>query len=374
MQLKISLKELAQLFLKLGTIGFGGPAAHIALMHKEVVQKKNWFTDQEFIKLVGATHLIPGPNSTELAIHIGHKLRGWKGLFTAGICFITPAVIITGCIAFFYKSYGHLPVIQPFIKGTFPAIITIIICAIFPMVKQTTRNNHLTLLGILILIASLFKINEILLIGGAACVGIIYSKINNKTLKKQSLLFIFSGSSKIKLGITTLSSFKMATLFLKIGAILYGSGYVLFAFLEDELVKPGFLSEQQLIDAITIGQFTPGPVFSAVTFIGYQLKGIEGAIISTCAIFLPSFLFVGLLKIILSKLEKSVTFSHLLDAVNTASLALIISTCIELSISNLQNWSSILVSLVSLYLLTNYNKINSAFIILAAGITGYFIL
>jgi len=369
-----SLKEIAFLFIKLGTIGFGGPAAHIALMQKEVVQKRRWFTEQEFLNLIGATHLIPGPNSTELAIHIGHKLNGWRGLLVAGICFITPAVIITGCIAFFYKSYGHLPVIQPFIKGTFPAIIAIIISAIFPMVKQTTRNVHLSILGILILIASLFRINEIFLIGGAACVGIAYSNIHLKTSKKQSTLFLFSAIGKIKLGVTTLTSFKMAIIFLKIGAILYGSGYVLFAFLEDELVKPGFLSEKQLIDAITIGQFTPGPVFSAVTFIGYQLKGIEGAIISTCAIFLPSFLFVGLLKIILSKLEKSVTFSHLLEAVNTASLALITATCIELSKNNLQNWSSILVTLVSLYLLTNYKKINSAFIILAAGITGYFIL
>lgn len=371
MEHKAALKEIAKLFLKLGIIGFGGPAAHIAMMQDEVVTKRKWLTDQQFLDLIGATNLIPGPNSTEMAIHIGYEKGGWKGLIIAGVCFIFPAVFITGIFAYLYKKYGQLPELQPFIYGIKPAIIAIILAAIFPLAKKSLKSTELILIGLLVLLGSLFNINEMYLMFGAGLCALSLAYIRNM---KNSTLISFLPLTLLQITNTTLLSTTNTNLFwifLKIGAILYGSGYVLFAFLDTELVSSGLLTRQQLIDAIAVGQFTPGPVFSSVTFIGYQINNLSGAIISTIALFLPSFVFVALLKPILNKMRNSKLFSTFLDAVNVASVALIVAVCFDMSKDAITDWRTILIAFLSIAIAFGYKKSNSAFVVLGGSLTGY---
>lgn len=371
MEEKNNLNEIAKLFLKLGIIGFGGPAVHIAMMQDEVVVKKKWLTEQHFLDLIGATNLIPGPNSTEMAIHIGHEKAGWKGLIVAGICFILPAVIITGFFAWLYKEYGQVPEIKPFLYGIKPAIIAIILSAIFPLAKKSLKTIQLGIIGGIVLLLSLLNYNEIILMFGAGIIAlfIYYLKQNtNKSINAFIPLTLFQVSNTNIISPTNLNLF---LIFLKIGSILYGSGYVLFAFLDAELVATGFLSRTQLIDAIAVGQFTPGPVFSSVTFIGYQINGFSGALISTIAIFLPSFIFVALLNPLVKKMRSSKMFSIFLDAVNVASIAIIISICLEMGKETILDWRTILIALLSIIVTFNYKKINSAFIVLGGSIIGY---
>lgn len=371
MEHKADLKDIAKLFLKLGIIGFGGPAAHIAMMQDEVVTKKKWLTEQNFLDLVGATNLIPGPNSTEIAIHIGHEKGGWKGLIVAGLCFILPAVFITGIFAYFYKQYGQIPEIQPFIYGIKPAIIAIILSAIFPLAKKSLKSTPIIIIGLLVLLGSLFSINEIYLMFGAGFSALFLAYLRNK---KQDNIISFLPLSLLQITNTTILSATNANLFwifLKIGAILYGSGYVLFAFLDTELVATGLLTRQQLIDAIAVGQFTPGPVFSSVTFIGYQINGLRGAIVSTIAIFLPSFVFVVLLNPIVKKMRNSELFSAFLDAVNVASVAIIIAVCFEMGKETITDWRTILIAVLSIVIAFGYKKLNSAFVVLGGSLIGY---
>ena len=371
MEDKSTLKELARLFLKLGIIGFGGPAAHIAMMQEEVVVKKKWLTEQHFLDLIGATNLIPGPNSTEMAIHIGHEKAGWKGLIVAGFCFIFPAVLITLLFAWSYKEYGQLPELKPFLYGIKPAIIAIILSAIFPLAKKSLKTVQLVIIGIIVLVLSLLNFNEIILMFGAGIVALLlyYLKQNsNNRLGAFLPLTLFDFSNDNLISATNVNLF---LIFLKIGAILYGSGYVLFAFLDAELVATGLLSRTELIDAIAVGQFTPGPVFSAVTFIGYQINGFSGALLSTIAIFLPSFIFVALLNPLVKKMRNSAVFSTFLDAVNVASIAIIVSICVAMGKETIIDWRTVLIAIISIFITFKYRKINSAFIVLGGSIIGY---
>lgn len=371
MENNASLKDIAKLFLKLGIIGFGGPAAHIAMMQDEVVTKRKWLSEQHFLDLIGATNLIPGPNSTEMTMHIGHEKGGWKGLVVAGLCFILPAVFITGIFAYLYKQYGELPAVQPFIYGIKPAIIAIILGAIFPLAKKSLKSTELIIIGILVLMGSLFKINEIYLMFGAGFFALFLAYIRSN---KHNNLSSFLPLTLVQITNTTLLSATNANLFwifLKIGAILYGSGYVLFAFLDTELVSTGLLTRQQLIDAIAVGQFTPGPVFSSVTFIGYQINGFNGAVVSTIAIFLPSFLFVALLNPIVKKMRNSTLFSAFLDAVNVASVAIIIAVCFDMGKDTITDWRTILIAILSISIAFGYKKINSAIVVLGGSLLGY---
>jgi chromate transporter len=364
-----NLKELAKLFLKLGIIGFGGPAAHIAMMQDEVVIKRKWLTEQHFLDLIGATNLIPGPNSTEMAIHIGREKAGWKGLIVAGLCFILPAVLITGIFAWLYKQYGQVPEVQAFVYGIKPAIIAIILGAAYPLAKKSLKSLELAVIGVLVLVCSLLKFNEIYLMFGAGIVALLLTSFkNNKSPISFFPLPLLQISGPTFLSATNLNLF---LIFLKIGAILYGSGYVLFAFLDTELVSTGLLSRQQLIDAIAVGQFTPGPVFSSVTFIGYQINGFTGAILSTIGIFLPSFLFVALLNPLVKKIRNSNLFSIFLDAVNVASVAIIVSVCFSMGKDTLTDWRTISIAILSIVLTFGYKKINSAFIVLGGSLLGY---
>jgi chromate transporter len=371
---KSDLKELARLFLKLGVTAFGGPAAHIAMMRHEVVIKRKWLTEQHFLDLIGATNLIPGPNSTEMAIHIGQERAGWKGLLIAGFCFIMPAVIITGCLAWLYKLYGQLPQIQPFVYGIKPAIIAVILAAIYPLAKKSLQTVELGIIGIVCLVLAFLGYSEIIILFGSGLVAMGLAAIRLKKANSLGLYIPFAfvnTDSKNFFGPVNISLFLS---FLKIGAILYGSGYVLFAFLDSELVAHGIISRQQLIDAIAIGQFTPGPVFSSVTFIGFQVNGISGAVVSTIGIFLPSFLFVALLSPLLKKMRSNKLFAAFLNAVNVASIALILVVCYQLGKDSITGWQTALIALCSALILFRFKNINNAFVILGGAVSGYLLL
>jgi chromate transporter len=364
---KSSLKELAGLFTKLGLTAFGGPAAHIAMMQREVVDKRKWMDHQHFMDLIGATNLIPGPNSTEMAIHIGHERAGWKGLLVAGCCFILPAVFITGVIAWLYRIYGQLPQVRPFIYGIKPAVIAIILAAVFPLARKSLKNTALGIIGILSLIASITGLNEIIVMFGAGFLMVILILIRRPGQDLKSFIPILY----LNIPLLSENNMKIFWIFLKIGAILYGSGYVLFAFLDSELVAKGMISRTQLIDAIAVGQFTPGPVFSSVTFIGWQMNGAPGAILATIAVFLPSFVFVALLNPLVPRMRKSRLFSAFLDGVNIASVAIILTVCISFARETILDWRTILIALLSMVVTFGFRKINTVFLVIGSAALGY---
>lgn len=367
----INIKEIAKLFFKLGVIGFGGPAAHIAMMQDEVVRKRKWMDEQHFLDLIGATNLIPGPNSTEMAIHIGYDRGGWKGLIVAGLCFIVPAVLITAVFAVLYKNYGQLPALQPFVYGITPAIIAIIAAAVYPLAKKSLKSTQLWIIGIAAMVLNFVGISEIIVLFGAGFLAMGLKAIKTKSTGKLSALIPLpllqiTGTGMAATGLTGLFF-----TFLKVGAILYGSGYVLFAFLDTELVATGLLSRQQLIDAIAVGQFTPGPVFSSVTFIGYQIDNFQGALVATLGIFIPSFVFVALLNPLVKKVRNSTIFAAFLDAVNVASVAVIAVICIEMGLETITDWRTITISLLSFVVVFGFRKLNSAFIVIGGSLVGY---
>ena len=362
MKTKNSLKEIAKLFLRLGCTGFGGPAVHIAMMEEEVVRKRNWMSQERFMDLIGATNLIPGPNSTEMTMHCGKERAGWKGLIVAGICFIVPAVIITSVFAWAYRRYGKLPDVEPFIYGVKPAIISVIVALMISLGKKALKTIELWVIGILSVVLSIYGINEIYVLFGAGLFGILFQQAQTTRPKTNSVSSIVWLST---------SNMKLFWLFLKIGSILYGSGYVLFAFLNAELVKTGILSKQTLVDAIAVGQFTPGPVFSSATFIGWQIGGLPGAVAATIGIFLPSFLFVALLNPLIHHLRRSKIMSAFLDTVNVASIAIITAVCVEMFKASIYDWRSITILITGFAVSITFKTLNSSFIILGGAALGY---
>ena len=366
-----SLAEIGWLFFRLGCIGFGGPAVHIAMMEEEFVRKRKWLSEQQFLDLIGATNLIPGPNSTEMTMHIGKERAGWKGLFIAGLSFIFPAVIITGFFAWLYQKYGRLPEVQPFIYGIKPAIIAVIIALVINLGRKALKNIELGIIGLLAAIAVLWGLNQIYVLFGGGFLGILGYLIRRPTKKLKSFLPLILLQSNSAVGDFT--NLKLFLVFLKIGSILYGSGYVLFAFLDAELVAKGLLSKQELADAIAVGQFTPGPVFSSATFVGWQIAGMSGAVMATIGIFLPSFLFVALLNPLVAKLRKSAVFSVFLDTVNIVSIALILCVVIEMGQMAVHNWRTVLIAVASFLVTFLFRRLNTAFVILGGSLLGYFL-
>lgn len=367
-------REVIKLFLKLGFIAFGGPAVHIAMMQDEVVRKRQWMNEQHFLDLIGATNLIPGPNSTEMAIHIGYEKAGWRGLIAGGVCFILPAVLITGLIAWLYKQYGQLPQVQPFVYGIKPAIIAVILAAIFPLAKKSLKTVTLAFIGFVALALGLAGFNEIYIMFGAGFFCLLLSLFGSNKIDSVYNVFPFALSQIASSSISSITNLNLFLTFLKIGTILYGSGYVLFAFLDAELVSKGILSRQQLIDAIAVGQFTPGPVFSSVTFIGYQINGIRGAVVSTIAIFLPSFIFIAVLNPLIPKLRNSKSFSVFLDGVNVASVAIIIVVCYEMGRESINDWRTMFIAAISISIAFGFRKVNSTLVILFGSLGGYLLL
>ncbi|HEX8039340.1 MAG TPA: chromate efflux transporter [Chryseosolibacter sp.] len=362
-----SLTEIAGVFLRLGCIAFGGPAVHIAMMEEEVVKKRRWITPEHFLDLVGATNLIPGPNSTEMTMHCGHERAGWKGLVVAGMCFIVPAVVITGALAWAYQKYGALPEVQPFLYGIKPAIISVIVALMISLGKKALKSTALGIIGVLALGITLAGVNEIIVLFGAGLVGVLLYLVKTpaslRALSPAVFLFVPSANEG--------PDWKIFLIFLKVGAILYGSGYVLFAFLDAELVAKGLLSKQQLIDAIAVGQFTPGPVFSAATFIGWQLGGAGGAVAATTGIFLPSFIFVAFLNPLIPRLRRSAVMSSFLDTVNIASVAIIFAVALEMGAATLHDWRTMVIAGLGFVITFYFRKVNTAFVVAGGAVAGY---
>jgi chromate transporter len=365
-----STNEIAQLFLKLGIIGFGGPAAHIALMHDEVVKKRKWMTEEHFLDLIGATNLIPGPNSTEMAMHIGHERGGVRGLIVAGCCFILPAVFITALLAWMYQQYGQLPQVQPFTYGIKPAIIAVIVSLMITLGRKALKTVELGIIGLLAMVAVLAGLNEMYVLFGGGLLGVIVYLVKSQRMNTNGII-PFLLLQLPATNIARLPAMNLFWIFLKIGAILYGSGYVLFAFLDAELVTRGLLTKQQLVDAIAVGQFTPGPVFSSATFIGWQISGAAGAVAATIGIFLPSFIFVALLNPLIPWLRRSKIMSVFLDTVNMVSIAIILSVLGAIGQSALTGWRPIVIALLCFAITFYFKRLNTAFVILAGAAMGY---
>ena len=365
-----SLKEIALVFFKLGCVAFGGPAAHISMMEEEIIEKRKWMTREHFLDLIGATNLIPGPNSTEMTMHCGHERGGVAGLFVAGICFIFPAVVITGLLAYFYVEYGQLPAVEPFLYGIKPAVLAIIASAIFKLGKKALKNWEIAALGIITVIISILGFNEIIALLLIGVLGTLYfymkKQFTSPTLKSSIIpIFLFQTT------ISNLPALKIFLSFLKVGAILYGSGYVLFAYLDAELVTPGFLSRPELMDAIAMGQFTPGPVLSTATFIGYQLGGFQGAILATLGIFLPSFVFVWIMNPLVPRMRKSKILGYFLDCVNVAAVGVMAAVLYEMAIDALLDWRSIVIMLMSFFVVFGLKKVSVIWLVLGSSIFGY---
>jgi chromate transporter len=361
------LWELARLFTKLGFVAFGGPAAHVAMMRSEVVERRRWMDDQQFLDLNGATNLIPGPNSTELAIHIGRVRAGWQGFLVAGGCFIIPATLIVLALAVLYESYGSTPSGQNLLYGITPVVIAIVAQALWGLLKTAIKGPLTAAVGAGALILYLFlDVPEIPLLFGGALFVFIVENVRRRWGMAASVAPLGVLALQLPTVGTTGSIFLS---FLKIGSVLFGSGYVLLAFLRSEFVGPGMLTEQQLVDAVAVGQVTPGPVFTTATFIGYLLEGAPGALAATVGIFLPAFVFVAITGPFIPRLRHSPVLSSLLDGVNVASLALMAGVTWQLSRATIVDPFAATIAVVALVLLFRF-KVNSVWLVLGGGAVG----
>jgi chromate transporter len=368
---RTQLLELGRLFLKLGATAFGGPAAHIAMMEDEVVRRRAWLSRGEFLDLLGATNLIPGPNSTEMAIHVGHRRAGWPGLVVAGLCFILPAMAITWVLAWAYVRYGQLPQVAGLLYGVKPVIIAVVVQALWGLARSAVKGPGLALTGAACTGLAALGVNELLLLFGA---GITLALVRSITRQRAKLGVFLSPLPVLGLAAAGAAQpFQVSTLFLvflKVGAVLFGSGYVLLAFLRAELVvRLGWLSEGQLLDAVAVGQVTPGPVFSTATFVGYVLGGHVGAAAATAGIFLPAFLFVAASGPLVPRLRRSAVAGAFLDGVNVASLALMALVTWELGWSAVRDLPTALLAVASAVALLRY-RVNSSLLVGGGALAG----
>ena len=377
-----ALMELARLFLKLGCVAFGGPAAHIAMMEDEVVRRRGWLRHEEFLDLLGATNLIPGPNSTEMAIHIGHRRAGWAGLLVAGACFILPAMAIVLACSWAYVRYGTLPQAQGILYGVKPVIIGVVVQALWALGRKAVKTWLLAAVAVAATALSFLGVNELLvLLGFGLLVMVVRGGIAKAKGAAPFALLPLLGSTTFGAGsaaglANTAAAFGLWPLFLfflKVGAVLFGSGYVLLAFLRNDLVERWhWLTESQLLDAVAIGQVTPGPVFTTATFIGYVLGGPVAAIVATVGIFVPAFVFVALSGPLLPRLRKSPLAGAFLDGVIVASLALMAVVTWRLASAAFVDWITIGLGAVAAFLLLRY-KVNSAWLVLGGAAIGFMV-
>jgi chromate transporter len=366
------MAEVVFVFLRLGLTAYGGPAAHIAIMQNEVVQRRKWLNDQQFLDLVGATHLIPGPNSTEMAIHLGFLRAGWPGLILGGASFVLPAMLIVMGLAWAYQRFGTTPQVGWLLYGIKPVVIAIIAQALILLGKNGVKSWLLALFGVTVLALYLLGINELLLLFSA---GMSYMIIRNfrSLIKDKVVLTFLPPLFFVGVPAQAAGAFSLGTLFLiflKIGAILYGGGYVLLAFLHADFVERlGWLTEQQLLDAVAIGQVTPGPLFTTATFIGYQLGGVAGALLSTLAFFLPGFIFVALSNPYIPRMRASAWFGALLDGVNVAALSLMAGVTIQIARAVFIDPISVGIALIAALLVFRW-KINTTWLVFGGGLIG----
>ena len=360
------LVELALLFLRLGTTAFGGPAAHIAMMEDEVVRRRRWLSREAFLDYLGATNLIPGPNSTELAIHIGHARAGWPGLLVAGACFILPAALIVTAIAWSYVRFGMLPAAEGLLYGIKPVVIAVVVQALVGLGRTALKTPLLIALAVGATVATALGVNELLVLFLA---GLLMVALRRPAASASALALLPTAPAALAAP-TAFGLWPLFAVFLKIGSVLFGSGYVLLAFLRADLVERlGWLTERQLLDAVAVGQITPGPVFTTATFVGYLLAGPRGAGVATLGIFLPAFVFVALSGPLVPRLRRSPTAAAVLDGVNAASLALMAVVTWHLGRAALVDVPTVLLALASWVLLVRL-RVNSAWLVLGAGALG----
>lgn len=364
---RVPLNELALFFLQLGTTAFGGPAAHVAIMEDELVRRRKWLSREKFLDLLGASNLIPGPSSSEVAIHIGYLCAGWRGLLIAGICFILPAAVMVAGLGWLYVRFGRLPATVGILYGIKPVVIGVVLQALWSLGRTAVKTTFLGFVGVFSLLLCVFGLHPLLLlllVGGIACLP---------ALKSSRLSLAVLPPMTIGSGTAAAASFSLSSLFLvflKLGATVFGSGYVLLAFLRADFVTHrGWLTDTQLVDAVAVGQVTPGPVFTTATFIGYILGGSRGAILSTVAIFLPAFLLVAISGPLVPRIRKSKTAGAFLDGVNVASLALMAAVTWQLGRASLVDTLTVLLAVASLIALLRF-RVNSAWLVLVGAIVG----
>ncbi len=363
------LGEVARVFLFLGFTAFGGPAAHIAMMREQIVRRRGWVSEQHFVDLIGIVNLIPGPSSTELGIYLGYLRAGWLGLIVAGVCFIGPAMLIVLAFAWAYVTFGTLPAVAGIVRGITPVVIAIIAQALWGLGRTVLRGPIPIIACGAVLALYLFGWNTILLIFGAAVLAGLALFIREGWRGASALLFpgmfatMAPGFSQLTLFLT----------FLKIGAVTYGSGYVLLAFLHGDLVTQlHWLTNRQLLDAVSVGQFTPGPVFTTATFIGYLVGGFPGAFVATAGIFLPAFALIPIIDPLARQIRKRRITANLLDGLNAAALGLMGGVLVQLGQSDLTGVVPILEAVVALALLIRF-RFNSAWLILIGAIIGFLV-
>ncbi|MFI4946215.1 MAG: chromate efflux transporter [Burkholderiales bacterium] len=366
------LTELLALFLKLGLVGFGGPAAHVAMMEDEVVRRRGWLSRERFLDLLAATQLIPGPNSTELAIHVGHQRAGWAGLLVAGAAFILPAFVTVLACAWAYVRFGALPASAGLLYGVKPVVIAVVVQALVGLGRTATRTRAIAAVGAASLIAAAAGVHELLVLLLAGLALALPRLAARRPLASARALALVpfaaaagSAASAAPFGLAPLFLF-----FLKVGSVLFGSGYVLLAFLRADLVERwGWLSEGQLLDAVAVGQVTPGPVFTTATFIGYVLAGAPGAVVATLGIFLPAFVFVAVSGPLVPRLRRSPVAGAFLDGVSVAGVALMALVTVQLARAAIVDLETLLLSLVSALLLVRF-RVNSAWLVLGGALVG----
>ena len=382
-----ALGELAWLFSRLGTTAFGGPAAHIAMMEDEVVNRRRWLTREQFLDLLGATNLIPGPNSTELAIHIGHARAGWAGLLVAGACFILPATLIVTVCAWAYLRFGRLPEAAGILYGVKPVVIAVVLQALWRLGRTAIRGPGLALLALGAAGANALGMGELAVLGAASLLAAVTQWIRTSSqpappaaglgalliapiLPRSALAAAGAGAAGAT-GAAAVGLWPLFAFFVKVGSVLFGSGYVLLAFLRGGLVHDrGWLTEPQLLDAVAIGQVTPGPVFTTATFIGYVLAGGPGAAAATIGIFLPAFVFVAMSGPLVPRLRRSPLAGAVLDGVNAASLALMGVVAAQLATSAIVDGLTLALAVASAACLLGL-RVNSSWLVLVGAIAGY---
>ena len=382
----VAVGAIARLFLKLGTIGFGGPAAHIAMMEEEVVGRRKWLSRESFLDLLGATHLIPGPNSTEMAIHVGYRRGGWPGLLTAGICFILPAVLVTGVLAAVYVRWGTLPELEPVLAGVKPVVVAVIAAALLRLGRTAARDWRLALIGIAVAAVSYRQGFEVVALLAAGLLGMLWLGIRNPAgpavwagltaalgAVPARAAAISAAAAAAAGAAAPVPLWTLGLFFLKVGAVLFGSGYVLIAFLEGGLVDDlGLITGEQLMEAVAVGQFTPGPVLSTATFIGYVIAGPWGALVATVAIFLPSFFYVAAVNPLIPRLRESRWAGAFLDGVNAGATGLMLAVTVKLAEASLAGGFSWWMAGMA-FLITTCTGMSPAWLILAGGLTGYLV-
>src|SRR5579862_1442 len=375
-----AIRELAVLFLRLGTLAIGGPAAHIAMMEDEVVRRRRWVTHERFLDMLGVCNLIPGPNSTEMAIHIGQQQAGVAGLIVAGACFILPAAAIVLVIAWAYVRFGAMPQALGLLYGVKPVIIAVVLQALWGLGRAANKSRLLAVIAIVALAASIFDVNDMIVLLGGGVVMAAISALEDRAGARAAIAAVpavatgTAGMRGAALAATAAAvPFSLTTLFLfflKVGAVLFGSGYVLLAFLRTDLVdRLHWLTKAQLLDAVAVGQITPGPVFTTATFVGYLLGGVRGATVSTVGIFLPSFIFVALSSLVLPHLRRSPVTAAFLDGVNVGALALMVLVTWQLGIAAIVDFTTIALAIASAFMLLRY-QLNSAWLIVMGGVVG----